>query len=104
MYTLTQNKLKNVEALQAAVDETILTAVQTKIRNYFRQLLEQNPKFQFDAHISVGDGITLFLHWLVRYWSENDYGKFLTKLIFRSFRFEKLVNKFFHFFFDRILL
>jgi hypothetical protein len=28
----------------------------------------------------------------------------LTKLIFRSFRFEKLVNKFFHFFFDRILL
>lgn len=80
-----QNKLKNVEALQAAIDETIPTSVQTKIRDYFRQFLESNPKFQFDAHLSVNDGITLFLHWLVRYWSENDYGKFLTNSIFSFF-------------------
>jgi hypothetical protein len=67
--------IENLHILQKHVDRVLPPPVQKKVRDYFVQTFERNKRICFDLDISYRNATTLFLHWLIKYWPEREYGE-----------------------------
>jgi hypothetical protein len=78
---MTQQSLSNLNILEAHVFSAIGSQTVTIVKSFFTQLFPQNRWIRFDANLADHEVIILFLHFLVRYWPEREYGTFSLKAI-----------------------
>jgi hypothetical protein len=73
---MTQRHLENLSILESHVLSAVGPQVLTKVQNFFSKIFAQNRWIRFDGQLPDNEVVILFLHFLVRYWPEREYGIF----------------------------
>jgi hypothetical protein len=70
--------LKNFSIIKTHVVNALGERVLERIQSFFAQVFAENRWIRFDNDVPDNEIVILFLHFLVRYWPQREYGLFFS--------------------------
>jgi hypothetical protein len=73
-YTREDYPVRNRDILTSHINAVIPLPVKTLFSSFFQTILHTYRWIRFDGDIPPDLAVDLFLHWIVKYYSDRDYG------------------------------